>query len=53
MIVRGIGSRIGMMARESSTRSGWLKSIPKGMICLLAMGVLEGEELLCRKEGNL
>jgi hypothetical protein len=35
--VRGVGSRIGTIARESSTRGGWLRSIPKGMICLLAM----------------
>jgi hypothetical protein len=42
-----------MMVRESSTGSGWLRFIPKGMICLSAMGVLEGGELLCRKEGKL
>jgi hypothetical protein len=50
--MRGVGSRVGMMARESSTGGGWLRSIPKGMICLSAMGVLEGGELLCRKEGK-
>jgi hypothetical protein len=53
MTVRGVGSRIGTMARESSTGGGWLRSIPMGMICLSAMGVLEGRELLCRKEGKL
>jgi hypothetical protein len=50
MTIRGVGSRIGTMARESSTGGGWLSYIPKGMICL---GVLEGRELLCRKEGKL
>jgi hypothetical protein len=53
MIVRGVGSRTGMMVRESSTGSGWLRFIPKGMICLSTTGVLDGGELLCRKEGKL
>jgi hypothetical protein len=38
MTARGVGSRTGMIAWESSTRGGWLRSIPKGMICLSAMG---------------
>jgi hypothetical protein len=37
MTARGVGSRTGMMAWESSTRGGWLRSIPKGTICLSAM----------------
>jgi hypothetical protein len=38
MTARGVGSRIGTMAWKSSTRGGWLRSIPKGTICLSAMG---------------
>jgi hypothetical protein len=38
MTMRGVGSRIGTMAWESSTRGGWLRSISKGTICLSAMG---------------
>jgi hypothetical protein len=38
MTARGVGSRIAMMAWESSTEGGWLRSIPKGTICLSAMG---------------
>jgi hypothetical protein len=53
MTARGVGSKTWTMARESSTGGSWLRSIPKGMICLSAMGVLEGRELLCRKEGKL
>jgi hypothetical protein len=38
MTARGVGSRIGTMAWESLTGGGLLRSILKGMICLLAMG---------------
>jgi hypothetical protein len=38
MTMRGVGSRKGTMAWESSTRGGWLRSISKGMICLSSMG---------------
>jgi hypothetical protein len=38
MTKRGVGSRTGTMAWESSTGGGWLRSILKGMICLSAMG---------------
>jgi hypothetical protein len=38
MTIRGVGSRIGTMAWESFTGGGWLRSIPKGMIYLSAMG---------------
>jgi hypothetical protein len=38
MIARGVGSRTGTMAWESSTRDGWLRSIPKRMICLSTIG---------------
>jgi hypothetical protein len=44
MIARGVGSRIGMIAWESSTGGGWLRSIPKGMICLSAMGTFREVE---------
>jgi hypothetical protein len=44
MTVRGVGSRIGMMARESSTGGGWLRSIPKRIICLSAMGTFREVE---------
>jgi hypothetical protein len=51
MIVRGVGSRIGTMAWESFTRGGLLRSIPKGTICLSAMGTF-GEVESFYEEGK-
>jgi hypothetical protein len=42
MTVRGKGSSIGMMARESSLGESLLRSTPKGMISFPAIG--SGEE---------
>jgi hypothetical protein len=44
MTAREVGSRIGMMAWESYTGGGWLRSIPKGMICLSAVGTFRAVE---------
>ena len=38
-MARGRGSPIGTMARGSSIGGSLLRSVPKGMICLLAMGI--------------
>ena len=37
-MARGRGSPIGTMARGSSIGGSLLRSVPKGMICLSAMG---------------
>ena len=38
-MARGRGSPIGTMARGSSIGGSLLRSVPKGMICLSAMGI--------------
>ena len=44
-MARGRGSPTGMMARDSSAGGGFLGLVPKGMICLLAMGTRKEESL--------
>ena len=44
-MARGRGSPTGIMAKDSSIGGGFLGLVPKGMICLLAMGTRRGREL--------
>jgi hypothetical protein len=44
-MAKGRGSPIGTMARGSSIGGSLLRSVPKGMICLSAMGTRKEESL--------
>ena len=52
-MARGRGSPIGTMARGSSIGGSLLRSVPKGMICLLAMGTGAGRALLLLEKNTL
>jgi hypothetical protein len=43
IVAKGRGSPIGTMAKDSSIGGSLLRSVPKGMICLSAMGTREEE----------
>ena len=49
----GRGSPIGTMARGSSIGGSLLRSVPKGMICLSAMGTRAEESLLLLEKNTL
>ena len=49
-MARGRGSPIGTMARGSSIGGSLLRSVPKGMICLSAMGTRVEESFAAVKE---
>jgi hypothetical protein len=53
MIVRGRGSSIGTVARESSLGDNLLRSTPKGMISFPTIGSREEESSAMEERGGL
>ena len=52
-MARGRGSPTGIMARGSSIGGSLLRSVPKGMICMSAMGTGAEESFLLLEKNTL